>query len=177
MLCVVSSLEPDIIILEIGTGTSYLFANCTVVGSKTDDLVQYLLESYSVLIISVCKVIPHFGASFFNKVAHILNQYLNHYPELCINIISWRHMSFSNPKVRVCLYDGIHLNSHGQYSLCRTAILNALHYLWSSYIRCSDYIIYVCIRNFSPCVCNSFICEHLMAVVWFNPWYCVVHLF
>ena len=108
MLCVVSSLEPDII-LEIGTGTSYPFTNCPVVGSKTDDLVQYLLESYSVLIISVCKVIPHFGASFFNKVAHILKQYLNHYPELCINIISWRHMSFSNPKVRVCLYDGIHL--------------------------------------------------------------------
>lgn len=124
---VVSSLEPDIIILEIGTSTNYLFTTCPVVGSKTDDLVQYLLEPYSVL--SVFEVIPHFGASFFNKVAQILNQYLNHDLELCINIISWRHMSFSNPKVRVCLHDGFHLNSHGQYSLYRTPILKALHSL------------------------------------------------
>ena len=56
-LGVVSALKPDVIILEIGTND--LVANRPeVIGSEIDDLVQLLLQSYSVRVISVCEVIP-----------------------------------------------------------------------------------------------------------------------
>ena len=77
----VSALKPDII-LEIGTND--LVVNCPeVVGSEIDDLVQLLLDAYSVHVIGVCKVIPCVRASFFNAAAPILNQYLNGVLELC----------------------------------------------------------------------------------------------
>ena len=52
-LGVVSALKPDVIVLEIRTND--LFANRPeVVGSEIDDLVQLLLQSYSVRVIGVC---------------------------------------------------------------------------------------------------------------------------
>jgi len=51
-LGVVSTLKPDVIILEIGTND--LVANRPeVVGSEIDDLVQLLLQSYSVRVLCV----------------------------------------------------------------------------------------------------------------------------
>ena len=74
-LGVVSALNPDVIILQIGPND--LVANRPeVVGSEIDDLVQLLLQSYSVRISSVCEVIPRVRAPFFNVAAPILNQYL-----------------------------------------------------------------------------------------------------
>ena len=123
-LGVVSALKPDAIILEIGTND--LVANRPeVVGSEIDDLVQLLLQLYSVRIIGV-------RAPFFNAVAPILNHYLTDVLELCPNFFSWRHTGFSNPTVSHYLPDGIHLNPQGQYSLYRSyrgAILKALRSL------------------------------------------------
>ncbi|PFX15373.1 hypothetical protein AWC38_SpisGene20400 [Stylophora pistillata] len=67
-LGVVSALKPDVIILEIGTND--LGANRPeVVGSGIDDLVQLLLQSYSVRVIGICEVIPRVRAPFFNTAA------------------------------------------------------------------------------------------------------------
>ena len=130
-LGVVYALTPDVIILEIGTND--LVANRPeVVGSEIDDLVQLLLQSYSVRVIGVCEVIPRVRAPFFNAAAPILNQYLTDVLELCPNVFSWRHTGFSNPTVSPYLPDGIHLNPQGQYSLYRSyrgAILKALRSL------------------------------------------------
>ena len=132
----VSALKPDVIILEIGTND--LAANRPdVVGSEIDDLVQLLLQSYSVRVIGVCEVIPRVRAPFFNAAAPILNQYLTDVLELCPNVFSWRHTGFSNPTVSPYLPDGVHLNPQGQYSLYRSyrgAILKALRSLWFSHL-------------------------------------------
>ena len=161
----VSALKPDVIILEIGTND--LAANRPeVVGSEIDDLVQLLLQSYSVRVIGVCEVIPRVRAPFFNAAAPILNQYLTDVLQLCPNVFSWRHTGFSNPTVSPYLPDGVHLNPQGQYSLYRSyrgAILKALCSLWFShldaflfwhcFIRPWCWILLILI--FSPC-CNKF---------------------
>ena len=83
----VSALKPDVIILEIGTND--LFANRPdVAGSEIGDLVQLLLQSYSVRVIGVCEVIPCVRAPFFNAAAPILNQYLHDVLELRPNAFS-----------------------------------------------------------------------------------------
>ena len=80
-LAVVSALDPDHIILEIGTN-DLVDNHSDAVGSKIDDLVQLLFDSSSACVIGVCEVIPHARAPFFNMVAPILNQYLNRVLEL-----------------------------------------------------------------------------------------------
>ena len=112
-LGVVSVLKPDVIILEIGT----IANRPEVFGSEIDDLVQLLLQSYSVRLIGVCKVIPHVRAPFFNTAAPILDQYLTHVLELCPHVFFWHHTGLSNPTVSPCFHDGVHLNPQGQYSL------------------------------------------------------------
>ena len=100
-LGVVSALKPDVIILEIGTND--LVANRPeVVGSEIHDLVQLLLQSYSVRVIGVCDVIPRVRGPFFNVAAPILNQYLTDVLELCPNVFPWCHTRFSNPIVSLC---------------------------------------------------------------------------
>ena len=84
-LGVVSALKPDVIILEIGTN-DLVPDHHEVVGSEIDDLVQLLLQSYSVQVIGVCEVIPHVQALFFNAAAPIFNQYLTDVLQLCPNV-------------------------------------------------------------------------------------------
>lgn len=130
-LGVVSALKPDVIILEIGTND--LGANRPeVVGSGIVDLVQLLLQSYSVRVIGICEVIPRVRAPFFNTAATILNQYLTDVLQPCPDVFSLRHKGLSNPTVSPYLPDGVHLNPQGQYSLYRSyrgAILKALRSL------------------------------------------------
>ena len=72
-LGVVSALKSDVIIVEIGTND--LVANHPkVIGY---DLVQLLVQSYSVRVIGVCEVIPLVRVLFFSAAAPILNQYLS----------------------------------------------------------------------------------------------------
>ena len=72
----VSSLRPDVIILEIATN-DLVDRRPEVVGSEIDEFVHFLLDSFSVCVIGVCEVIPHFRVLFFNAAAPILNQYIN----------------------------------------------------------------------------------------------------
>lgn len=67
------SLKSNNIILEIGTN-DLVDGLPEVVASEIHDLVQLLLESYSVRVIGVCDVIPGVRAPFFNATAPILNQ-------------------------------------------------------------------------------------------------------
>ena len=83
----VSALKPDVIIFEMGTND--LVANRPdVTGSEIGDLVQLLLQSYSVRVIGVFEVIPCVRAPFFNGAAPILNQYLHDVLELRPNAFS-----------------------------------------------------------------------------------------
>ena len=151
----VSTLKPDVIILE--NGTNDLVANRSrVVGSEIDDLVQLLLQSYSVQVIGVCELIPCVRAPFFNAAAPILNQYLHDVPELCPNVFSWHNSGFSNPTVSPYLQDGVHLHHRGQYSLYQSywgAILKALRSL-SFFQHGSFLVVLICSPfnyTWSPC--------------------------
>lgn len=85
---VVSALKPDIIIPETGTN-EFVDDRREVAGSEIDDLVQLLLEPYSVRVIGVCEVIPRAGAQFLKAEAPILNQYLEAFLELRPNVCGY----------------------------------------------------------------------------------------
>lgn len=130
-LPVVAKLEPDIIILELGTNDLTCFRP-EVVGSKIVDLVSYLLETFSVRVIGVCLVIPRgkssTDASMFNRSVSIFNQYIKVVFEDYTNVFCWSHDSLMKPESYL-LDDDVHLNSYGQYKLYRSyrgAILKAM---------------------------------------------------
>ena len=124
-LGMVSSLSPQVVILELGTN-DLTRLRPEVAGSEIEELVCLLLDTFSVRVIGVCKVLPRVRATFFNGAASILNQYLCGVLEPIPNVFCWRHRGFDNPSV--------HVNSFGQYCLYRSyrgAILKALHMLSS----------------------------------------------
>ena len=137
-LHVVSSISPDVVILEIGTNDLSLEPP-EVVGSTIEDLVRLLLDSFSVRVVGVCFVIPrgtsemsHVPASLFAQRAEILNHYVSVVLEGIPKVFCWRHKIFSHPAENVYLADGVHLNPSGQYHLYRSyrgAILKGLSFL------------------------------------------------
>ena len=125
-LGMVSSLSPQVVILELGTN-DLTRLRLEVAGSEIED-------TFSVRVIGVCKVLPRVRAPFFNGAASILNQYLCGVLEPIPNVFRWRHRGFDNPSVHPYLPDGVHVNSFGQYCLYRSyrgAILKALRMLSS----------------------------------------------
>ena len=130
-LGIVSSLSPQIVILEIGTNDLARFRP-EVTGSEIEELVRLLLEKFFVQVICVCEVLPRVKAPFFNGVASILNQYLRGVLDPIPNVFCWRHRGFDNPSIHPYLPDGVHVNSFGQYCLYRSyrgAILKSLRML------------------------------------------------
>ena len=137
-LHVVTSISPDVVILEIGTNDLSLEPP-EVVGSAIEDLVRLLLDSFSVRVVGVCYVIPrcisemsHIPASLFAQRAQILNHYVSVVLDDIPNAFDWRHRNFSHPAKNVYLADGVHLNPSGQYHLYRSyrgAILKGLSFL------------------------------------------------
>lgn len=130
-LLVIWRLKPGVIILEQGTN-NLTNLSPELVGSKIQELVSLLLETFSVRVICVCHVIPR-GISFagcdrFLQRISSLKQYLSvvlAFPQ----VFCWTHSSFSNPSKPFYLADGVHLNQVGQYLLYRSyrgAILKAL---------------------------------------------------
>ena len=131
--CIVSSLSPHAVILEIGTN-DLSDLQPEVVSSEIEELVRLLLGSYSVRVVGVCEVLPRVRASFFNAAALILNQYLRVVLDPIPNVFCWQHRGFSEPYRDPYLSDGVHMNSSGQYLLYRSyrgAILDALRLLAS----------------------------------------------
>ena len=131
----VRRLNPDIIILEIGTNDLSLpHSDPSRIGSAIHDFVNLLLESFSVKIVGVCHVIPRCSYAshpqFWEK-ALLLQQYLSVVLD-SPNVFCWKHSSFSNSSKPFYLPDGVHLNPVGQYLLYRSyrgAILKALRML------------------------------------------------
>ena len=75
VLGIVSSLSPQVVILEIGTNDlTRLRPEFT--GSEIEELLRLLLDTFSVRLIGVCEVLPRARAPFFNDAALILNHYL-----------------------------------------------------------------------------------------------------
>jgi len=65
-LGIVSSLSPQVVILEIGTND--LTRLCPeVTGSEIEELVRLLLDTFSVWVIGVCEVLPRARAPFFQR--------------------------------------------------------------------------------------------------------------
>ena len=71
-LGIVSSLSPQVVILEIGTN-DLTRLRPEVTGSEIEELVCLLLDTFSVRVIGVCEVLPRARAPFFNDTALILN--------------------------------------------------------------------------------------------------------
>ena len=74
-LGIVSCLSRQVVILELGTN-DLARLHSEVAGSKIEELVRLLLDTFSVRVIGVCEVLPRVKAPFFNGAASILNQYL-----------------------------------------------------------------------------------------------------
>ena len=132
-LGMVSSLSPQVVILELGTN-DLTRLRPEVAGSEIEELVRLLLDTFSVWVISVCKALPRVRAPFFNATASILNQYLCGVLEPIPSVFCWRHGGFDNPSLHPYFPDGLHVNSFGQYCLYhsyRGAILKALRMLSS----------------------------------------------
>jgi len=134
-LHVIRSFSPDVVILELGTN-DLASLRPEVVGSAIEDLVRFILDSFSVRVVGVCQVIPrgisHLQATFFAQRARILNQYLEVVLDPLPDVFCWRHRAFSHPSKDVYLPDGVHLNPAGQYQLYRSyrgAILRAVSLL------------------------------------------------
>ena len=104
-LGMVSSLSPQVVILEIGTN-DLTRLRPEVAGSEIEELVRLLLDTFSVRVIGVCEVLPRVRAPFFNGAASILNQYLCGVLEPIPNVFCWRHRGFDNPSVHPYLPDG-----------------------------------------------------------------------
>ena len=118
----VTSVSPDVVILEIGTNDLSLEPP-EVVGSAIQELVQFLLDHFPVRVVGVCHVIPHgisemshIPASLFAQRAHILNRYVSVVLEDIPNVFCWCHKTFSHPAKNFFLADGVHLNPFGPIS-------------------------------------------------------------
>ena len=105
-LGIVSSLSPQVVILELGTN-DLARLRPEVAGSEIEELVRLLLDTFSVRVIGVCEVLARVGAPFFNGAASILNQYLCGVLEPFPNVFCWRHRGFDNPSVHPYLPDGV----------------------------------------------------------------------
>ncbi len=134
-LPVVTSLAPDVVILEIGTNDLSRLGP-EVVASEIEVLVSSLREKYSVRVIGVCQVIPrgesYAGFESFNDKVPVLNQCVCALLEDIDNVFCWYHKGFSNPSNAPLIHDGVHLDARGQYNLYRSyrgAILRALEIL------------------------------------------------
>ena len=95
-LAIVSSLSPQVVILEIGTNDLDPLRP-EVVGSESEELVRLLHDTFTVRIIGVCEVLPPVKAPFFNGAASVLNHYLCGVLEPVPNVFCWRHRDFNNP--------------------------------------------------------------------------------
>lgn len=125
----VSRFAPDAVILEIGTNDLCCESPETV-GFQIDELVELLLNRFSVRVVGVCQVIRR-SDPVFNQRVEVLNRYLSVVlddPKVFI----WRHKILDSPKHDFLLEDGVHLNPCGQYALYRSyrgAILKAVKIL------------------------------------------------
>ena len=132
----IASIQPDIIILELGTN-DLCHLSPEVVGSRIEELARFFRDELRVKVVVVCQVIdrkiPHSTApdAAFNAKAAILRQYLCVVLENEAGIFLWEHRDFGGDVNSLSL-DGVHCNSQGQYRLYRSyrgAILKALNKL------------------------------------------------
>ena len=125
----VSRFAPDVVILEIGTNDLCNEPPETV-GSQIDELVELLLNHFSVRVVGVCLVIKR-AEPMFNMKVEVLNRYLSVVVDRP-RVFVWRHKILDSPSHDFLLEDGVHLNPCGQYLLYRSyrgAILKAVNIL------------------------------------------------
>ena len=113
----VSCFAPNVVILEIGTNDLCNEPPETV-GSQIDELVELLLNHFSVRVVGVCLVIKR-TEPLFNKKVAVLNCYLSVVVDRP-QVFVWRHKILDSPSHDFLLEDGVHLNPCGQYLLYRS---------------------------------------------------------
>ena len=114
----VSRFTPDIVILEIGTNDLCNAPPPETVGSQIDELVELLLNHFSVRVVGVCLVIKR-AEPMFNKNVEVLNRYLSVVVDRP-RVFVWRHKILDSTSHDFLLEDGVHLNPCGQYLLYRS---------------------------------------------------------
>ena len=135
-LAQLEELQPDIVILELGTNDVGANRRPETVGSEIDDLVNHLISAIKVKVVGVCLVIHRhkymsidMPYTSFNFSADLLNHYL----EVVLDDspspgFTWKHRDLQKSQVVLC-EDGVHLNKRGQYllySICYTEVIEAL---------------------------------------------------
>ena len=117
------------VILEIGNN-GLCNKPPETVGSQIDELLELLLNHFSVKAVGVCLVIKR-AEPMFNKRVGVLNRYLSLVFDR-LRVFVWRHKILDSPSHDFLLEDGVHLNPRGQYLLYRSyrgAILKAVNIL------------------------------------------------
>ena len=111
----IASIQPDIIILELGTN-DLCHLPPEVVGSRIEELARFFRDELQVKVVVVYQVIDrkiaHSTApdTAFNAKAAILRQYLCVVLENEVGIFLWEHRDFGSD-VNLLSLDGVHCNS------------------------------------------------------------------
>lgn len=138
-LSVIEKVNPDILILEIGTN-DLSHTRPESVGSSIDDFVNFIRDHVGIRVVCVCEVIDRLLPRTelpdvnFNAKATILRQYLSVVLAEAPAVFIWKHKEFSPLKRAVLAPDGVHLTGAGQYCLYRSyrgAILKGIKLLES----------------------------------------------
>ena len=127
-LSYVSRINPDIVILEIGTNDLSV-EDPNVVATSIEVLVRYLHDRFGVKIVGFCLVIPRSSSSVFNAKVTQFNHLVHSLLEPIEYVFCWFHKGVSS---KFLLRDGVHLNHSGQLRLYRSyrgAILKGLSML------------------------------------------------
>lgn len=116
-LGIVSSLFPQVVILEIGTNDLDRLRP-ELVGSQMEELVRLLHDNFLVLFIGTCEMLHRVNAPFVNGAASIPLSLWRVEP--IPYVFCWSHRGFNNPSVHPYLPDMVHVNSFRQYCLYRS---------------------------------------------------------
>lgn len=133
----VRALQPEIIILEIGSNDlCEVGVRPETVGSNVESLVSTLHKVCQAAFIVVCQTIHRTTLPShcpdYNSSVEILNNYLEVVLEPLSFAEFWHHKGLRQPNVPILRRDGVHLNDHGNYALYhsyRGAILFAIQHI------------------------------------------------
>ena len=136
----VRALQPEIIILEIGSNDlCEVGVRPETVGSNSSDvesLVSTLHKVCQAAFIVVCQTIHRATLPShcpgYNSSVDIFNNYLEVVLEPLSFAVFWHHKGLRQRTVPILKRDGVHLNDHGNYALYRSyrgAILFAIQHI------------------------------------------------
>ena len=130
-LHMLSTVKPDIVILELGTNDLASNGKCPdELATEMITLVDIIHSHFGIKHVVVCQVIERARppTPTFNANVVILNDNLQRLLRCVPHASFWHHRGLRQPTVNIFVKDGVHLNQKGLYALYRSyrgAILKA----------------------------------------------------